>query len=271
MSDAWDLAEACAARAGVVLRPLVTPEDAEEIGRVMRATWGEEEPLPREMVIALAAAGNVPYGAMLGEELVGYVLGWAGITPQDGLHIHSHQLATVSGSQNRGVGYTLKLAQRAAALDAGISLVRWTFDPLISRNAWFNLVKLGTTADRFLLNFYGAMHDEINRGERSDRLLVRWDLDRFEGKPLNAKGQEVLGRTGEDTAPAPGSFREPDGLDAALIRIPRDYHSLRGNDRSLASAWREATSRAFGACFDAGYIVAGFTEDSTYVLTRTPA
>ncbi|MDP9330211.1 MAG: hypothetical protein M3P11_06205 [Actinomycetota bacterium] len=272
MSEAWDLANAAATRAGVVLRPLMSPEDADGIAGVMRATWGQDEPMPREMVIALAEAGNVPYGAIAGDSLVGYVLGWAGVSADDGLHVHSHQLATLSGTQNRGVGYALKLAQRAQALDAGITLVRWTFDPLVSRNAWFNLVKLGAVADRFLPNFYGAMSDEINAGERSDRLLVRWDLDRFAGEPVLSEGRQVLGRSGDDLdEPAPMEVRAPDGADAALISIPRDYHEIRAHAPSLASSWRAATGEAFTACFQAGYIVSGFTKDSMYVLTKAGA
>ncbi len=57
--------------------------------------------------------------------------------------MHSHMLAALPGPAARGVGYALKLAQRAQALDQGIHLVRWTFDPLVARNAWLNLGKLG--------------------------------------------------------------------------------------------------------------------------------
>jgi len=57
-------------------------------------------------------------------------------------------------------------------------VARWTFDPLVARNAWLNLGKLGAVADRFERAFYGEMTDEINRGDRTDRLVIRWDLDR---------------------------------------------------------------------------------------------
>ena len=67
--------------------------------------------------------------------MIGYVLGWAGVDPDDGLHLHSHMLAALPDRRHRGVGYALKLAQRAQALDQGIDLVRWTFDPLVARNA----------------------------------------------------------------------------------------------------------------------------------------
>lgn len=266
--DAWVRARDAARAAGVELRPLTTVEEADRIIDVMIATWGSHQLLPREMIRALGDSGNTPYGAWDGDELVGYVLGWAGVTPQDGLHMHSHMLATLPDRRHRGVGYALKLAQRAHCLERGISLVRWTFDPLISRNAHFNLTKLGAGADRFLPNFYGEMTDTLNRGERSDRLLIRWDLDRPPRVQDRVTGIQVLGRAESDPAmPTPTEVRPPDG-GVALIGVPREYHELRERDRGLADLWRDATGRAFEACFAAGLVVTGFTDDSTYVLTE---
>jgi predicted GNAT superfamily acetyltransferase len=263
---AWEGAFEAARSAGVELRPLTTLEDADRILEVMIATWGEHQLLPREVLRALAHSGNTPYGAFEGARMVGYVLGWTGVDERDGLHVHSHMLATLPDRRSRGVGFALKLAQRAQALDRGISIVRWTFDPLVSRNAHFNLTKLGAVADRFLPNFYGEMTDALNRGERSDRLVVRWDLGaEATGAPPPGVGFEVLGRRGEADAPAPTAVRPPQEA-AALVRIPREYHELRDRDPVLAGAWREAVAEAFVSCFDAGLIARGFTDDSAYVL-----
>jgi predicted GNAT superfamily acetyltransferase len=265
--EAWERANEAAKAAGVRLRPLTSVEDADRILTVMIATWGEHQLLPREMIVALGHSGNVPYGAFDGEDLIGYVLGWTGVDPDDGLHTHSHMLATLPERRHRGIGFALKLAQRAQCLDQGISLVRWTFDPLLSRNAQFNLTKLGATADRFLPDFYGEMGDTLNRGERSDRLVVRWDLSREAMGSAARSGFDVLERIGDDhVLPVPSEVRAPrDG--PALVGIPRDYHDLREHDRALAERWREATALAFAACFDAGLEASGFTDDSTYVFT----
>jgi predicted GNAT superfamily acetyltransferase len=270
MSDAWDLAHAAATDAGVSLRPVTTVEDVDALLAVERATWGDQVRTPSEMVLALAESGNVPIAAEADGRLIGFVLGWAGVNPEDGLHVHSHQLAAMPDRRHRGVGYALKLAQRAQALDADITLIRWTFDPLVSRNAWFNLVKLGATADRFLPNYYGDMVDELNRGDRSDRLLVRWDLEREARGPATAGGYELLGRDDGVDPPRPVLVDGPSG-ERASIRIPREYHALRSADRALARAWRDATGDAFTRCFDAGMVVEGFTEDSTYVLGPEPS
>jgi predicted GNAT superfamily acetyltransferase len=265
MSDAWDLAHAAAEHAGATLRPITTVENVAALLAVERATWGDQVRTPSEMVLALAESGNVPIGAEVRGELIGFVLGWIGVNADDGLHVHSHQLAAMPDRRHRGVGYALKLAQRAQALDAGITLVRWTFDPLVSRNAWFNLVKLGASADKFLPNYYGDMADELNRGDRSDRLLVRWDLERGAGGPASPGGTEVLGRDDVSDPQRPGTVTAPTS-ERASIRIPREYHALRSDDPALAMAWRDATGEAFALCFEAGMVVQGFTDDSTYVL-----
>jgi len=241
-SESWDLAHEAAEAAGVALRPLTSLEDADAILRVMIATWGNHQLLPREEILALAESGNVPWLADAAGETIGYVLGWAGMDPEDGLHVHSHMLAALPDRRHRGVGYALKLAQRAACLDQGIRLIRWTFDPMISRNAWFNLGKLGATADRFRRNFYGEMADSLNAGERSDRLVVRWDLDRPPGPRV-----------------APASHE--------TVTVPREYDVLRASDPPAALIERNRVADALEDSFARGHVVAAFEGPSaTYIL-----
>lgn len=267
--DAWREAHDAAEAAGVELRPLTTVEDADRLLDVMIATWGAHQLVPREMIRALAESGNTSWGAWDDDRLIGYVLGWAGVSAEDGLHAHSHMLAAIPDRRHKGVGYALKLAQRAQCLDQGIGVVRWTFDPLLSRNAHFNLTKLGASADRFLPNEYGEMTDALNRGDRSDRLMVRWELDKEHPDPPGPDLPTVLRRDGDNPdLPVPSDVRSPFGP-AATIQIPREYHELRERDRALADAWREASAHAFGRCFDAGLTATAFTADSTYILTST--
>jgi predicted GNAT superfamily acetyltransferase len=270
MTDPWSRAHEAAQAAGVELRPLTTVDDAERIGSVIVATWGEQ-PIGPEVVRALAESGNEPYGAWSQEqELVGFVLGWAGVD-QDGLHVHSHMLATLPDRRHTGVGYALKLAQRAQALDHGIHVVRWTFDPLVARNAHFNLGKLGAIGDRFERDFYGAMADALNQGDRTDRVTARWDLD---VEPLGSRvpappvASTVLERTGDPTWPEPlGHGLE--GAVVALVEIPDEYHQLRAIDAALSGRWRDAAADAFETCIRGGLVASGFDRSrSAYVFTR---
>jgi predicted GNAT superfamily acetyltransferase len=258
---AWETARRAAASAGVQLRPLDRLEDADAILRVLGATWGGQS-LPREMLRALADSGNVPYGALAEGETIGYVLGWVGVEPHDGPHVHSHMVATMPDRRHAGVGYALKLAQRAQALEQGIALVRWTFDPLVARNAYFNLRKLGVVADRFERDFYGQMSDAVNVGERTDRFTVRWDLEREPG-PRELEASEVVLA---DEGGAPGAIRAPSDR-SCLIEVPREYVELRERDPDLASSWREASAEAIEACLSAGMVAAGFDASrSAYVF-----
>jgi predicted GNAT superfamily acetyltransferase len=243
----WAHAHAAAAAADVSLRPLTSIADADSILDVMIATWGNHQLLPREMIVALGESGNAPYGAVADDGLlVGYVLGWAGVD-SGGLHVHSHMLATTPGRRHRGVGFALKLAQRAQAIDQGIRTVRWTFDPMVARNAWLNLGKLGAVADRFRRDFYGRMSDTLNEGERTDRLVVRWDLDA-----------------------EPGPRPVPAG--AETVTVPAEYATLRERDPEAARAARDETAAAMESLLAAGRIVVGFDrERSAYLLAPAAA
>jgi predicted GNAT superfamily acetyltransferase len=175
-------------------------------------------------------------------------------------------LAALPDRRHRGVGYALKLAQRAQALDAGIAVARWTFDPLIARNAWFNLGKLGAVADRFHRNYYGEMTDVVNRGERTDRFVVRWDLvGEREEVPLEDAGV-LLDRRGEEPRPEPAPGELPPQGRPALVRIPRDHEAMRREDPELARAWRDAVAEAIETCLATGRIARGFSRDAGYVF-----
>ena len=249
--------------------PLDKLSDADRIRGVIESVWGEQI-LPREMVKAFQHAGSVLYGAESNGELVGFVLGFAGLA--DGLHVHSHMLASVPGRQDIGVGFALKLAQRAHCLDLGVEEVRWTFDPLVARNGRFNLVKLGAVAFRLLPDFYGAMSDRLNRGDRSDRFEVRWSLSsdrveralRGEARPP-VSGQAILAAEGETTASRPrwtGAPPEP----GATVAIPPDQHALKAGDPLLAGRWRDDAAEAFRRCFDRGLVASWFDRSAGYVF-----
>jgi predicted GNAT superfamily acetyltransferase len=253
---AWDLALAAAERSAVSLVPLPTLGDLDRVREVVARVWGEQ-PVPREMLRALQHAGCVLCGAESDGELVGFVFGFLGSAR--GLHVHSHMLAALPQWQDRGVGYALKLAQRAMCLEQGIDEVRWTFDPLVARNARFNLAKLGAVAVRFLPGFYGEMIDRLNRDDRTDRFEVRWllrsnrvrrALDGDPERPAEG-GPVVLDVAGPAAAPEPrptGRAPEP----GARVRIPADHFALRLRDAELGTRWREESARAIRACLGLG-------------------
>ncbi len=267
MTDPWTLANEKARRANVTLAPLATVEDADLLNEVIEVTWGGQH-LDREVVRALAISGNTSWGAFDGERLIGFVLGWAGVD-EDGLHVHSHMLASIPDRRHAGVGESLKLAQRAQALDQGIDVVRWTFDPMVARNAWLNLGKLGVVVDRFARSFYGDMSDAINQGERSDRVTVAWNLRRDPGPHVVAADPIDLVMRSPGAAPQP-AVADVAPTVAARIEVPAEYHDLRVSDPELGAAWRDAVAGALERCLDAGMLGAAFDRARSAYVFATP-
>ena len=91
--------------------------------------------------------------------------------------LHSHITGILPGVQHGGAGRAMKLHQRDWAAARDIPWITWTFDPLVRRNAWFNIEVLGAHVSEYLVNFYGPMTDSINAHDESDRLVVAWPTD----------------------------------------------------------------------------------------------
>lgn len=124
---------------------------------------------------AFEYAGGYVAGAFEGGRLVGGSVGFLARDPSK-LYLHSHVTAVDPAAQNRGIGTALKTHQREWCLERQIDEVRWTFDPLVRRNAVVNLNKLGATVIAYEEDHYGPMPDDLNAGDPSDRFMASWDL-----------------------------------------------------------------------------------------------
>jgi predicted GNAT superfamily acetyltransferase len=262
-----------------VISELHDVDDLRELERLFAAVWEipDEPPIGSDLMRALAHSGNYVVGAREGSRLVGGLVGWLGGSPPHEIHMHSHILGVVADGQVRGLGFQLKQHQRRWCLDRGIKVVEWTFDPLVRRNAHFNLTKLGAEARHYLVNFYGQMSDGLNAGEESDRLLIRWRLDSPQveaaaGGVAPEPAIEQLLREGASVVLSVGSSGEPVAgsltSDVLLCQVPEDIVSVRRANPALAHAWRLAARRALGTSFDAGYGVSGATRTGWYVLAK---
>ncbi|HEX8007458.1 MAG TPA: GNAT family N-acetyltransferase, partial [Trebonia sp.] len=179
--EALEAAEAAAAAVGVRIRELTGLADLDAACRLFGEIWRPEPaspPMTIELMRALAKAGNYVAGAFDGGSgggpLIGACVGFFG--PPADETLHSHIAGVSAAAAGRGVGFALKLHQRAWALRRDVIEIAWTFDPLVRRNAHFNLAKLGARPTEYLTNFYGGMNDGINGADDTDRLLVRWQL-----------------------------------------------------------------------------------------------
>src|SRR5829696_615977 len=260
--EATQAAVAAAAAADVVVRELYQMEQLKAAQRLFEAVWrpAERDPSPMtgELLRALAHGGCYVVGAFAGTRMVGASAGF--FTAPPSLALHSHITGVAPGREHRGVGFALKVHQRAWALARGLAAVVWTFDPLVARNAWFNLAKLGATPTGYLEDFYGPMTDAINAGMASDRLLLTWRLHDpavagacagTPGRPAVPSGTEPALEIGPGLEPVARSTTTPAGTDAA----PPDVERLGPDGRR---AWRAAVRQALGGRLAEGAAVTGF-------------
>jgi predicted GNAT superfamily acetyltransferase len=277
-------ADMAAEAARVSIRELTDLADLEAACRLFDEIWRPSPanpPLTLELLRALTKAGNYAAGAYDGSRLVGACVGFFGPPAEEALHSH---IAGVSADMaGRSVGFALKLHQRAWALRRDVTEIAWTFDPLVRRNAYFNLVKLGARPAEYLPNFYGGMNDGINGGADSDRLLMHWDLRSplvaaacaGRPEPASARAEQARGavavlRRGPAGRPARAAAGDAPVL---LVAVPPDIEGLRSSDFDCATAWRAAVRDALSPLMAAGAAVTGFDRAGWYVVaapgTRT--
>ncbi|MEU5478962.1 chorismate synthase [Streptomyces mirabilis] len=216
-------------------------------------------PYPAEVLHSLVHAGGAVHAAYDGTRLAGAAVAVFGQPGRQDTY-------SLVAAADRGLGYAVKQAQRGWAMERGARTMRWTFDPLVGRNARFNLVKLGATGTEYLVDFYGPMADGVNDGDESDRLTVTWDLT----APRTPR------ETGDRDA-APATHLAPDGTFLARrdtsdrhiwCRVPDDIVKLRAADPTLALRWRHAVRAVFTEAFAEGYVATGMSRDGWYTLTR---
>jgi len=276
-----------AARERIAIRAIETIDDYRRCEQLQTAVWGSDDivGVPLLGLVTAQDNGGIVLGAFApGGALVGFVYSFLGLTPTDGLKQCSVILAVHPGYQNRSVGLDLKLAQRDAALAHGVELITWTFDPLVSTNAYFNLTKLGCSSSTYLTNVYG-LGQGLNAGLETDRLLVEWwlsetgranaDLAQPPEWPLTAVNMvESHPLAGVPINRAYDLTRVDEWL---RIRIPRDIEAVKNADVELARAWRAETREMFSTYLGRGYHVRGFHHDKhrpdshpCYLLHRKP-
>ena len=265
----------------VLIKDISDPEEVKKVNDVERAAWGTEQVVPPHIYIAGHYVGGILKGAYVNGRLVGFVFGIPGIYKGRLCH-YSHQLAVIPEYRNLGIGRMLKLAQREECLRRGLDLVIWTFDPLQSLNAHFNLRKLSVIVRTYLVNHYGEMRDQLNRGLPSDRFLAEWWIrsgwvrerlerknpEKFVDRPENIAIE--VGWSGAN--PEPGRISIT-GEETISIPIPGDINRIKREDISLAMRWRMATREAFTKAFSMGYVAIDFIYDKNsglgyYILRR---
>ncbi len=279
----------------ITIRELKTSAEMNAAVDLQKIYWGEDMGaiVPGHMLMSLASHGGHIPGAFDGDRMVGLLIGFVGADlsdPQDTrpiakrLLVMSKRMVVLPEYRSHNIGTLLKLAQRDFAIRYGIELVTWTFDPVLARNAYLNLFKLGAIGQSYAVNYFGD--DTEYQMLSDDRLVVNWWVSHphtpphVDGTAPKISIQALLDSGVTLLNPAKlndaGLLTPSDVLamptgETLLLEIPMDFVALDQQDKSLGRAWRDHLRETFQTAFGAGYLVTSFAREgdrTCYVLTR---
>jgi predicted GNAT superfamily acetyltransferase len=258
----------------IVIRECVAIDELDGCVHLQREVFGlpDLEVSPRRHLIVSRQAGGWTLGAFVQEgsdsRLVGFVHTLVGVSVDNEIFAYSHMMAVAPDYQNKGVGARLKWSQRERAIREGRSFIKWTWDPMQARNAYFNLNRLGVTVSSYAENFYGtdyvtspAGHSaepaRVKPGIDSDRLFADWHLGSRRVINLAASSTDFLA---PDVTRVGKSQAKPE----VTIDIPADWTKLCRENPEQAKLEQLRVRGEFQRAFTSGLIAAGFERSAEH-------
>ena len=241
----------------IVIRGCQGQDELEACVQLQIETWGYDptDVIPRKAFLVWQKVGGQVIGAFDSElpntapegapgSLIGFVLALPGIKSYAGgpaPYLHSHMMAVRDGYRDRGLGRRLKLAQREDALDRGIHLIEWTFDPLEIKNSYLNFAKLGAITRRYKHDFYGNSSSPLHGGLPTDRIFAEWWLNSDRVCRVLAGESPVI-------------------LPTEHVEVPAELADWKSSDedRPKARAVQAANADALESAFARGLAVIGY-------------
>lgn len=268
----------------MIVRSMATMDEYIQAEQIQLDAWNmaEREVVPAHALHAMQRNGAAVLGAFDGDQMVGFALGILATvedennSPEQVAAARLKMFSVIAGVlpdyQKSGVGFQLKMAQREFALRIGVRLITWTYDPLESVNARFNIGKLGTVCQTYLRNFHGEMGG-INAGLPTDRFEVEWwvtsnrvraraaqrwrplRLDSLLGGGAIVINEATFNDEGLPVPPA--TFIDHSGS-LALVEFPATMQAIKRSNTELARHWRRHSREVFEHLFNAGFLVTDF-------------
>ncbi|MCX7636172.1 MAG: GNAT family N-acetyltransferase [Syntrophales bacterium] len=194
---------------------------------------------------------------------------------KDGPFWYGARMGVDERYQDKNIGEAIVAHLYDCALERNIPRIRWTYDPLQSRNGYIYLRRMGGLVREIGFNYYSAVftNDHFNRGISTDRFIVEWYV----------RSARVRVRMEDGIVPPPdlSSFTpehivneieiEADGLerhgdkclfhlDASplFVEIPYAQDLLLKASRSRAQALRDKCRALFMHYLARGYIATDF-------------
>jgi predicted GNAT superfamily acetyltransferase len=259
----------------LVIRDLKTIEEFRQVVALEKAIWGYVDPgdiVTVPVFIFTVKRGATLVGAFDAEQMVGFAYAVVGL--KQGKPMHWSHMAGVLTPYRGGLGARLKLAQRTRAMAQGIELIEWTFDPLQTLNAHFNLAKLGGVVEEYAENFYGESTSALHKGTPTDRLVCSWRIAephvnrRLEQPPsLRVRAAEVGDAPVVNRTEGDGPWRTNASMDLSLtdrrvwIEIPMGFTEMQQQAPPFALQWRLQVREMFQAYLGRGYRAVDFVLD----------
>ena len=281
----------------MTIRPLHTIDEFRQVLALEKAIWGYEDSddaVGIPVFVITVKRGGILLGAFDGDRMIGFVYSLAGL--KHGAPTQwSHMLGVVAQYRATGIGRELKLEQRRIAVEMGLDLLEWTYDPLVAVNAHLNFNRLGVVVDDYVLNVYGDSSSPLHKGTPTDRFIAQWwmrspqvvellgahavpSATPHRRTPEPMKGDAPVVNTVADN----GTWLACTGVDLTCVEaelaiaIPSGYNEMLEREPELGHDWRMASRQLFGRYLNGGYRVTGFAfgpgpREGRYRLTRRPA
>ena len=246
---------------------VLDPDEIKGTVPIIKSAWGLEnlDGLIKDIAVAMKFHGGTVIGAYDGDMLIGMSFGFPGRRKNHD-YFYSHMTGVLENRKYTGIGYQLKMYQKEWARKQGYDLVAWTYDPLMTMNAGFNIHKIGAFARTYLNNFYGRMEDSINAGIRSDRFVAELWID-YERPEIDDSGTTILDRNGNFSGDLQRIARNES---AVRVYIPGNFRAVRESSMEEAIRWRDSSEKVMKFLFAHGFAAVDFRtgKDSYYLFAK---
>jgi predicted GNAT superfamily acetyltransferase len=260
---------------GITLRRLETIEEYEDAVALQDEIWGAgfSDRVPAAILRVAQKVGGVSAGAFdESGRMLGFVFGLTGV--RTGRLVHwSDMLAVREDARGRHLGDRLKYYQRDLVRAIGVETMLWTFDPLVARNAHFNLNRLGARVAEYVPNLYGSNTGSVlHGGLPTDRFIAEWDLTAPRHTPKNGVPPSAASAAADSPVVNVSSGEQVGLIDPlpatprVRVQVPHDIELVHALGADTALAWRLATRDAFLHYLGRGYRVARFDRGDGIVL-----